>query len=294
MRAPSLRQIEAFKAFVETGTVSRAADVLHISQPAASKLLSNLETDSGLRLFDRAHGRMTTTARGMRLYEEIERLFSGVNQIAQAVEAIRKEERSRLAIGVMPGVSTRFIAASAEAFRAAHPDVFLSFTVRSSQFITEGLLSRQLDLGIVSKPLDHPLFTTALLEDEPVVCALPADHALADRAALTLADIAAEPMIAFAQDSSTRHKVERAFAAAGLAPNVVAEATTAQTVCSLVAAGIGLALVAPIFALEHVPKIAWVPIVPKIRMDIYTIKSASTRNASLADAFLCCLPRRAG
>ena len=292
MRTPSLRQIEAFKAFVETGTVSRAAEVLRISQPAASKLLSNLEADSGIRLFDRAHGRMTTTARGMLLYEEIERLFSGVNQIAQAVEAIRKEDRSRLFIGVMPGVSTGFIATSTVAFRAAHPDVFLSFTVRSSQFITEGLLSRQLDLGVVSKPLDHPLFTTAVLEDDPLVCALPADHKLAGSAALTLADIASEPMIAFAQDSPTRHKVERAFAAAGLAPNVVAEATTAQTVCSLVAAGIGLALVAPIFAHEHRPSIACVPIAPKIRMDIYTVKSASTRNASLADAFLCCLPLR--
>lgn len=286
MRTPSLRQVEAFKAFVEAGTVSRAAEVLHISQPAASKLLSNLEDDTGMRLFDRAHGRMTTTERGMRLYEEIDRIFSGIHQIAQAVEAIRKEDRGRLSIGVMPGISTRFIADATKAFHALHPEVYLSFTVRSSQFITEGLLSRQFDLGLVTKVLDHPQFTTSVLESRPLVCVLPPHHPLADRSKITLHDVASEPMIAFAQDSPTRHRVEHAFSEAALTPNTIMEATTAQSVCEFVAAGLGMALIAPIFAQEHVPRIVCLPLDPAIDMDVYTVRPVSPRNAALVEDFL--------
>jgi hypothetical protein len=76
-RGLNLRQIEAFKAVIEFGTVSRAAEVLNVSQPAVSKLLTHLEAATGLKLFDRRQGRLATTPQGMRLYEEIERIFAG-------------------------------------------------------------------------------------------------------------------------------------------------------------------------------------------------------------------------
>jgi DNA-binding transcriptional LysR family regulator len=69
-RRLNLRQIEAFKAVIEHGTVSAAAAMLHVSQPAMSKLIAHLETDAALRLFDRAKGRLTPTEQGMRLYAE--------------------------------------------------------------------------------------------------------------------------------------------------------------------------------------------------------------------------------
>ena len=91
-RAINLRQVEMLKAVVEHGTVSRAAVVLGISQPAASKLLMQLERDGGLKLFDRARGRLAPTAQGMRLYEEIDRIFAGVRQVETAIAVIRRED----------------------------------------------------------------------------------------------------------------------------------------------------------------------------------------------------------
>ena len=108
-RHVNLRQIEAFKAVIENGTISRAAQILNISQPAMSKLIAHLEFDTGLRLFDRVKGRLAPSEHGMRLYDEVGRIFAGERQIENAVEAIRREEQGRLAIGVLAALASSFI-----------------------------------------------------------------------------------------------------------------------------------------------------------------------------------------
>ena len=80
VRQLNLRQVEAFKAVIEYGTVSRAAEMMNVSQPATSKLIAHLEEDTGLRLFDRVKGRLVPTRHGMRLFEEIDRIFAGVRK----------------------------------------------------------------------------------------------------------------------------------------------------------------------------------------------------------------------
>ena len=76
---------------IEHGTVSTAAAVLHVSQPAISKLIANVEADAALHLFDRFKGRLTPTEPGIRLYAEVDRIFSGVQQVENAVDAIRRQ-----------------------------------------------------------------------------------------------------------------------------------------------------------------------------------------------------------
>ena len=70
-----------------------------------SKLIAHLEEDTGLKLFDRVKGRLAPTARGMRLYEEIDRIFDGIRQVENAIDTIRREEEGQLLIGVMPALS---------------------------------------------------------------------------------------------------------------------------------------------------------------------------------------------
>ena len=95
-RRITLRQVEAFKAVIEHGTVSRAAEIMHVSQPAMSKLIAHLEEDTGLTLFDRLKGRLAPTQRGMRLYEEIDRIFAGLRQVENAIDTIRRDQQRRL------------------------------------------------------------------------------------------------------------------------------------------------------------------------------------------------------
>lgn len=286
MRQPSLRQIQAFKAFVETGTVSRAAELLFISQPAASKLLTHLEEDTGLRLLDRGHGRMNVTERGMRLYEEIDRIFSGVDQISQAIETIKKEDRGRLTIGVMPGISERLLAKATEAFLKTHPEVYLSFVIRASQFIVDGILTRQFDLGVVSKPLDHTQFDTILLSDSPLIALLPHDHILVQKDLLTLADLNNVPMIGFSQGSPTRHLIESKMKAKKYHANIVMDAATAPTVAEFVSAGFGIAVMSSIFYGKKLEGVVTRPIEGEMKRPVHVVRPKGARRAALIDTYI--------
>jgi DNA-binding transcriptional LysR family regulator len=155
----NLRQIEAFKAVIEYGSVSSAAQMVHISQPAMSKLIAHFESDTGLKLFDRVKGRLAPTECGMRLYKEIDRIFAGVRQVENAAEAIRREEQGRLAVGVLPALAGSFIQRATTGFLEDRHNVFCSVESLTSQWIVDRLVARKLDVGLVSGRIDNPYVT---------------------------------------------------------------------------------------------------------------------------------------
>ena len=278
MRKPSLRQIEAFKAFVETGTVSKAAEVLCVSQPAASKLLNHLELDVGLKLIDRSSGRLVPNENGMRLYEEIDRVFSGVDQIGQAVAALRAEDHSQITIGVMPSFPERLLAQMARRARDRRPDITLSFLVRSSEFIAHGLLSRKMDLGIVARRIEHASIRSRLLSEDALVVLMPPDHPLAGSDHVRLAQLAPHPLIAFTRGSMTRTMTDAAFEAEGLRPRVVIEATTAPKCCALAEAGLGCCILSPLLASDYGRGLVVRPLLPEMRLPIYLARPTAVRD----------------
>ena len=193
-RKPTLRQIEVFKAVIETGTVSRAAETLNMSQPAASKLLSNLEADIGMELFERRRGLLVPTERGIRFYEEVDRIFSGLDQIGQAVEALRSEERGRLTVGVLPALSGTFISTVIREFARQKPGVFLSLHARSSQFLVDWMRSGKVDICLVAGRVEDAHIAAEPILRQAMVCLVPLHHPLAARPALRIGDVAAEPV----------------------------------------------------------------------------------------------------
>lgn len=286
LRQPSLRQIQAFKAFVEAGTVSKAADLLYISQPAASKLLTHLEEDTGLRLLDRGHGKMNVTERGMRLYEEIDRVFTGVDQISQAIETIRQEDRGHLTLGLMPAVPGDLIARTTKEFTKRYPEVYLSFQIRSSQFIVDGILSRKFDFGMVLKPLEHDQFSTSILDDEPLVAVVPSDNPLADRKQINVNDLCNYPFIGYSESSVSRHALEKLAMSNNTKLDVVLEATTANMLMDLVAQGLGIAVVHPMQYRAERQDISFIPLREKISLPIHLVRAMTSRRDHMIDDFV--------
>ncbi len=286
MRNPSLRQLEALMAVVEAGTVSRAAETLRISQPAASKLIQDLEADTGLQLFERESGRLVPTTRGMRLYEEVERIFGGVHQLARAVDAIRREEHGHLVVGAMPALSGPFIGRVLAGFRARHPDVFVSIEARSSQFLTEAVLLRRLDVALVISGLEHPSVLVETLNCSPAVVVLPVGHRLAEKQELGPKDLKDEPFVGFAPTGTMRRQVDAAFEAQGLRANIVIEATTAPNVAELVAAGLGVTVADPLAMESVADRVLVRPFRPTITFDYSIFRPVRARNSGLAADFV--------
>ena len=281
----NLRQIEAFKAVIENGTVSRAADVLHVSQPAMSKLIAHLEADTGLRLFDRLKGRLAPTEYGMRLYEQVDRIFAGVHQVENAVEAIRREEQGQLAIGVMPALAGSFIQRATTAFLQSHPTVFCSVHALSSEWIVERLVARKLDVGLVSARVDNPYVTLEPLLEHPLVCIMPPDHPLTKKSRVGLADLEGVPFVMFDQSAYVGYLVQGLFTAKNFHPTIALVANTGPTICEFVAAGVGVSLVHPLMMSGLEDRLTVRRFEAEVLNSFQLCRSADSRNTRLVDAF---------
>jgi DNA-binding transcriptional LysR family regulator len=287
MKRPlKLRQIEAFKAVIESGTVSRAAEILRISQPAVSKLLVHLEEDIGLQLFERVKGRLVPTQRGMRLYDEIDRIFAGLRQVESAVESIRREDQGRLVVGVMPALSGTFIQRVIMGFLQQCPDVHVSIHARSSQFIADWLVTRQLDVGLVSPCIGNPYIETEPLMEHPLVCIMPPDHPLTEKNVIAPGDLDGEPFVSFSADTYTSQRITEIFEAYEVRARTVLDATVASTISEFVAAGIGVSLVHPLFVNGMGSRIAIRRFEPSIPFNFLLCRARKARNVGLVKIFV--------
>jgi DNA-binding transcriptional LysR family regulator len=278
--------MEALIAFVETGTVSRAAEALRISQPAASKLLSSLELDTEMQLFERDGRRLALSSQGMRLYEEVERVFTGVNQIGRAVDAIRREGRGRLIIGVLPALSGPLVCRAVMKFLERHPDVYVSVIERSSQIISDWLVRGQLDIGIVSAHTNEARIHSEALGIEPLVCVVPISHRLARHGSIEIKQVEEERFIAFSPNNIIRTQIDNFFESHGVSPNVVADTDTAKNACELVAAGLGITVVHPLTVVETLrDKVSVLRLEPSATLGFHLCRTREFRNKRLVDAF---------
>lgn len=282
----NLRQVEAFKAVIENGTVSRAASILNISQPAVSKLIAHLEDDTGLKLFDRLKGRLAPTARGMRLYEEIDRIFDGIRQVENAVDAIRREQEGQLLVGVMPALSGPFIQQATMGFLKDRPGVFCQVQSRSSQWIADWLVTRKLDVGLISSRIENPYILTEPLMEHPLVCIMARDHHLARKRVIKPKDLDREPFVSFDPESYTGQRVAPVFEAHGVQANTVLVANVSPTLCEFVAAGLGVSLVHPLMVSGMQHRLAVRRFEPAVRLDFQLCRLRESRNADLVDAFV--------
>jgi DNA-binding transcriptional LysR family regulator len=250
------------------------------------KMIANLESDAGLVLFDRVKGRLAPTQRGMRLYDKIDRIFSGVQQVENAIDAIRREDQGRIAIGVMPALSGSFVQQVTMGFLQRHPKAFCVVMSRSSQLITEWLLTRKLDVGLVSSDIDNPYLVSESLMEHPLVCIMPAGHALAAKSLVQPADLDGLPFVSFDPESFTGQRVAAVIAENRAHHNVVLVANVAPTLCEFVAAGQGVSLVHPLMVEGFGERLIVRRFEPVIPYDFRLCHSRDSRNAHLVADFL--------
>ncbi len=239
----NLRQIEAFRAVMRTGTVVAAADMLCVSQPAISRLVSELELRLGFGLFERRGRRLVPTAQGEQLYREVERVYLGVERIAQAAVDIRHHRSGELRVACLPALSNGALPRAIKRFHDAHPGVYLFVNSASSRQICELVATGEFDVGVVELPVSDATVAVEAVPKQPVVLLVPATHPLAQRKRVALKALAGEPMILLSHHSPLRHALDRAFFEARVSPKVAFETPHSLLACHLAEAGLGIAVV---------------------------------------------------
>lgn len=239
----NLRQIEVFRAVMTTGSISGASQLLFVSQPAVSRLLSHTEQRVGFRLFERTKGRLYATPEAKKLFHEVEVVYSAVQRVNELATDLSKNRSGILNIVCSPSVGQMLVPQAISLFRERHPGVKVTFQCLGHSFLRDRVLHRRADLGIIMTPMEHPNLEVTPLCQNRLVCILPYNHELTRRATLTPADLRPFPLIGYDRDSPFGALVGRLYQHHDepLAPAI--EVGSPQNAVPLVHLGAGVALV---------------------------------------------------
>lgn len=152
----NLRQIEAFRAIMVTGSVSGASRLLAVSQPAISRLLAHTEDRLGLKLFERIMGRVQPTPEARRLYDQAEQVHQGVLRINHLAEELREHGIGAMHVVASPSVSQALVPEAIGRFRQRHPDTRIEFEILPIHDIVTKVGDSRVDLGISILPVEDP------------------------------------------------------------------------------------------------------------------------------------------
>lgn len=241
----NFRQIQIFAAVMQTGTASKAADLLGITQPAASRALSDLELHVGFPLFDRVRQRLLPTPEAWQLYKSVEASFRGMETIEAEAARIRDQGTGRLRIASLSLLGSTLVPRAIARFRKRHPDINVTLHVLVSRDVRDLVASGQFDVGLAADEIDVTGVSHQLFLSPQAMIAMPAGHPLADKATIRPEDLQQHPFIAYVPEDRARQRLDAAMADAGIKLNIVVETIYASTVCALVTEGVGVGLVSP-------------------------------------------------
>lgn len=245
------RHIEVFRAVMTSGSVTKAADLLHTSQPTVSRELARLETLLGICLFDRLRGRLQATTPALALFEEVQRSYVGIERIVSTAASLRQFSSGQLALVCLPALSHALLPAVCARFLAAHPGVSVAITPQESPFLEDALSAQRYDLGLTERNATPPGTKGQTLFSADEVCVLPDGHPLLAKTELTPADFAGQPFVSLSPSDPYRQLLDETFASHQVERRLVAETHSAVAVCAMVREGVGLAIVNPLTALDY-------------------------------------------
>jgi len=247
-----LRHIEIFEAIRRTGSLTEAAAALHISQPAASKLLAHAESQLGFKLFDRVKGRLVATREAEILTPEIARLSQDLNSVRRLATNLRDRPNGHLRLGCAPALGLGLLPGVVRDSRNAQPGITFDIHTHHSAELVQGLLTRELDLAITFDTNDYPGLTRMGLGHTELVhlSRKPGQGPLrlSDLSDPADATDSGDTLIVLDAGDASGALLQLALDAQGLAPQVAIQVQTHYVACALVDAGCGDAIVDAITA----------------------------------------------
>jgi DNA-binding transcriptional LysR family regulator len=237
-----LPQLRAVLAVRETGTVTRAAEQLGLSQPAVSRLVAALEAELGFVIFDRSRKRMIMSERGAKFLDEAQSALRSMARLSVLAGELRRGNFGLLRVAAIAPLALGLVARAVAIHSRKIPSITIEIEVLGRQAQLEELRAGRIDIALAAMP-----FSGAGLRVEPIleadaVCLLHAGHRLAKRAILGPTDIADETLVLGRPESIVRQRLDDAFRQSNMTQKVASVADNTPLVVALVASGVGVAV----------------------------------------------------
>lgn len=245
----TFRQLETFATVARLGSFSRAAEALHLTQPAVSIQIRQITESVGLPLFEQSGREIRLTAAGQELLRTARELDDSWNRFESAVDALKGLKKGRLRVALVT-TAKYFLPRMLGAFCQRYPDIEIELEVANRARIIERLRANEDDLYIMSFPPEELDVVATPFLDNPLVVVAPAAYPL-PAGPLSLADLAPHPFLLRETGSGTRKAVDRHLAANGLTLKVKLALGSNEAIRDLVASGMGLAILSRHVLGEH-------------------------------------------
>lgn len=280
-----IREIECFQAIMTAGTMTRASQMLGISQPAVSNTIATLEHRLGFILFLRKSGRLQPTPEALIFNEDAQRLLEAVVRTNEAALRLRHGERGHLTISAFPGVSIRLLPKIIGRFLKTREDVKVRLLSRSSHIVIEQLPSQLFDIAIAERPSQFVGVDAETFSYE-CRCVLAKDHPLAAHEVLTPELLDGAPFAALFRDHMTTYQLRQAFTAAQAVWNVTFEAQYFSSLIEYVRSGSAVALIDPVNSQGFTDGLVVRPFKPAVQYQIGVLTPQDKPLSKVATQFL--------
>ncbi|MEZ5658686.1 MAG: LysR family transcriptional regulator [Burkholderiaceae bacterium] len=268
------RQIEVFKAVYECGSMTAAATMLGVSQPAITALVRQLEDRIGFALFDRSGRRLRPTVEGDLFYEDVDRALTGIAMLAERANDIRERRRGRLVIGAMPALSMGFVQSVIAELTQGPDAISIALMTRHSPMLLSLVALNQLDVAMVAYLGPSPQVHVQSVHPIPLVCVLPPGHRLARQDRVQIADLAGEDLIGLSSLDRLGPRVQELLASHHVAVRNPISTELTMAACGFVLQGLGVALTDPFSAgLFGHAGVQIRPFDPQIMVEIAIVRS---------------------
>jgi len=201
------RRLQVFHAVARLLSFTKAAETLHMTQPAVTFQIRQLEEHFNTRLFDRTHNRISLTDAGSKVYEYADRIFEFYGEMENAVREMTGEISGALTIGASTTIAEYMLPTLLGDFKKKYPEVTIHLKVSNSEGIVSMVENNAIDLGVVESPVGNKNLVVETCKRDQLVAIVPPGHPLQDAGAITLSELLEFPFICREEGSGTREVI---------------------------------------------------------------------------------------
>jgi DNA-binding transcriptional LysR family regulator len=237
-----LDRLTVFQAVAQTSSFTRAAEVVHLTQPGISKHIRHMEEYFGVPLFDRLGRKVVLTQAGEVLFEATQEVMAAVAAAEQRIHDLTGLRAGRLRVGASFPIGLYILPALLAAYRKRYPAVEVTLAISTSENIERHVLANKLDVGLISREVRHPKLSARQFMVDELLVIVPANHRWPSRRRVKAQELPAESFIWAARGAGARAVVEERLQAKGIVLRKVLDFVNAEGVKHAVEAGLGISI----------------------------------------------------